>query len=145
MAMNHRTSALTISTGNRLQSYLSQFLQNKYDIGSVEWRMLAVLSEQPGLRMNQITEVTDMDKAAVSRALTKWGEKRLAKPYIDLNNQRSKNWKLTPAGSALHGVIQKEYDRLQSEVFEGIEEADMSTACDVLQKIRKNIDHEETV
>jgi len=140
MAMNLRTSALTISTGNRLQSYISQFLQSRYDIGSVEWRMLVVLSETPDLRMNQITELTDMDKAAVSRALTKLGEKRLAKPQVDLDNQRSKSWQLTPAGSALHDVVQAEYTRLQTEIFDGIEESDMSKACDVLQNIRDNLD-----
>ena len=138
--MNLRTSALTISTGNRLQSYISQFLQSRYDIGSVEWRMLVVLSETPDLRMNQITELTDMDKAAVSRALTKLGEKRLAKPQVDLDNQRSKSWQLTPAGSALHDVVQAEYTRLQTEIFDGIEESDMSKACDVLQNIRDNLD-----
>lgn len=138
--MNLRTSALTISTGNRLQSHISQFLQCRYDIGSVEWRMLVVLSEQPDLRMNQITQLTEMDKAAVSRALTKLGEKRLAKAQVDLDNQRSKSWQLTPAGSALHDVVQAEYLRLQTEIFNGIEESDMSQACDVLQSIRDNLD-----
>ena len=54
--------------------------------------MLLVLSEQPDLRMNQITQLTEMDKAAVSRALTKLGEKRLAKAQVDQDNQRSKRW-----------------------------------------------------
>jgi len=144
MAMNLRTSALTISTGNRLQSYISQFLQSRYDIGSVEWRMLVVLSETPDLRMNQITELTDMDKAAVSRALTKLGDKRLAKPQVDLDNQRSKSWQLTPAGNALHDVVQAEYTRLQAEIFDGIKEGDMTKACDVLQSIRDNLTKIET-
>lgn len=141
--MNLRTSALTISTGNRLQSHISQFLQSRYDIGSVEWRMLVVLSEQPDLRMNQITQLTEMDKAAVSRALTKLGEKRLAKPQVDLDNQRSKSWKLTPAGNALHNVVQAEYLNLQTEIFGGIEESDMSQVCEVLQGIRNNLDQIE--
>ncbi|WP_158278809.1 MarR family winged helix-turn-helix transcriptional regulator [Leucothrix arctica] len=141
--MNLRTSALTISTGNRLQSHISQFLQGRYDIGSVEWRMLVVLSEQPDLRMNQITQITEMDKAAVSRALTKLGEKRLAKAEVDKDNQRSKSWQLTPAGSALHDVVRAEYLKLQSEIFAGIEEAEMSQACDVLNSIKSNLDQIE--
>ncbi len=143
--MNLRTSALTISTGNRLQSHISQFLQGRFDIGSVEWRMLVVLSEQPDLRMNQITQITEMDKAAVSRALTKLGEKRLAKPQVDKDNQRSKSWQLTPAGNALHGVVQAEYLKLQSDIFGGIDEADMSQACDVMKSIRDNLDKIEAL
>ena len=84
-----------------------------------------------------------MDKAAVSRALTKLGEKRLAKAEVDKDNQRSKSWQLTPAGSALHDVVQAEYLKLQSEIFAGIEEAEMSQACDVLNSIKSNLDQIE--
>ena len=106
--------------------------------------MLDVLSEQPDLRMNEITQITEMDKAAVSRALSKLGEKRLAKPQVDLENQRSKSWQLTPAGSALHKVVQAEYLRLQSDIFDGIDESDMTKARDVLKNIRANLDKIES-
>lgn len=105
--------------------------------------MLDVLSEHPDQRMNQITELTEMDKAAVSRALTKLGEKRLAKAQVNLDNQRCKIWQLTPAGSALHDVVLTEYQRLQATMFEGIDEADMAKTCDVLQQIRNNLDSME--
>ena len=127
-----------ILTGNNLQSLFSQFFQRQYDIGSVEWRMLVVLAREPEITMSRVTEIIEMDKAAVSRALSKLNEKRLVQTSVVGTNARSKLWRLTPAGMALHDVIVKATVEYIKQVLKGIPEESLAAMLDVMKTMKEN-------
>ena len=135
----------TILLGNNLQSKFSQFFQKKYDIGAVEWRMLVALARAPDSTMTTVTEMIEMDKAAVSRALAKLDEKRLAHTTPSSTHARSKLWRLTPAGIALHDVILNATIVHIKKILEGIPEESiiaMSEAMAAMKRNAENVDWE---
>lgn len=127
-----------IMLGNTLQSKFSQFFQRQYDVGSVEWRMLVVLAREPDVTMSRVTEIIEMDKAAVSRALAKLEEKRLVQTSTIGTNARSKLWRLTPAGIALHDVILKAAVEYIQEILKGIPEESLATMSEAMKMMKKN-------
>lgn len=128
----------SILLGNNLQSKFSQFFQRKYDIGAVEWRMLVVLAREPDINMSRITEIIGMDKAAVSRAMSKLDEKRLVSSRLKDTNARSKYWSMTPAGVALHDVILKAAMKFILEIIKDIPEESLVTLSKAMAKMKQN-------
>lgn len=129
----------TILLGNNLQSKFSHFFQYQYDIGVVEWRVLIVLARSPTITMSQITEIISMDKAAVSRALSKLDEKRLVQASTKGTNARSKLWQLTPAGIALHDVILKAAVKFIQTILKGIPEESLEIMTESMKTMQQNL------
>ena len=128
----------TILMGNTLQTLFSQFFQRQYDIGAVEWRMLVVLAREPEITMSRVTEIIDMDKAAVSRALAKLDDKRLVTTSVVGTNARSKLWRLSPAGIALHDVILSATVKYIKQVLKDIPEESLETMSAVMKQMKAN-------
>lgn len=128
----------TILMGNTLQSLFSQFFQRQYDIGAVEWRMLVVLAKEPEITMSRVTEIIEMDKAAVSRALAKLDDKRLVTTSVVGTNARSKLWRLSPAGIALHDVILGATVEYIKQVLKDIPNESLEIMSDVMKKMKAN-------
>jgi DNA-binding MarR family transcriptional regulator len=128
----------SIMLGNTMQSKFSQFFQRQYDIGAVEWRMLVVLAMEPDATMSRVTEIIEMDKAAVSRALAKLDDKRLVQTSVTGTNARSKLWRLTPAGIALHDVILKASVEYIEQILEGIPEESLSAMLEAMKVMKQN-------
>lgn len=129
----------SILLSNAMQSKFSQFFQRHYNIGAVEWRMLVVLAREPDITVSTISETLRTDKAAVSRALYKLHEKRLADPKLADTNARSKFWQLTPAGLALHDVILEKTLSYIREIIRDIPEESLCTMLDVMKTMQANM------
>lgn len=128
----------SILLGNTLQSLFSQFFQRQYDIGAVEWRMLVVLAREPEITMSRVTEIIEMDKAAVSRALAKLDDKRLVTTSVVGTNARSKLFRLSPAGIALHDVILSATVKYINQVLKDIPQESLQVMSDVMKKMKEN-------
>ena len=128
----------SIMLGNTMQSKFSQFFQRQYDIGAVEWRMLVVLAMEPDATMSRVTEIIEMDKAAVSRALAKLDDKRLVQTSVTGTNARSKLWRLTPAGIALHDVILKASVQYIEKILDGIPEESLTAMLEAMKVMKQN-------
>lgn len=137
--INNNPASQTILLGNNLQSKFSNFFQRQYEIGVVEWKMLTTLAREPNVTMSQITEEIGIDKAAVSRALSKLAEKRLIIATTACTNARSKLWQLTPAGTALHDVIFKANMKNIQEILKGIPRESLAVMSEVMETIEHNI------
>lgn len=63
--MPYRLSVLT----NRMSSAIARYYAERFDLSIPEWRVIAVLGQNPGLSARQVAERTAMDKVQVSRAV----------------------------------------------------------------------------
>ena len=61
--------ALVTFLANKLSSGASNCYRKHFNIGVVEWRILALLRVERSITANRICQVIGLDKAAVSRAL----------------------------------------------------------------------------
>ena len=100
---------------------------------------MTVLSQKSGVRLKDICNTLMADKAAISRALVKLHDKRLVTVKEDMWHKRSKQWKLTPAGLALHDVILKETNQISHSIMNGIPIEQVQILHDTLQQLDQNI------
>ncbi|MDR5906727.1 MarR family winged helix-turn-helix transcriptional regulator [Franzmannia qiaohouensis] len=85
----------------RISQSLAQIYAREFELSIAEWRILAWLHQRSSLTASQICELTDMDKARVSRAVKSLGERELLARQRTHRDQRSMRLSLTEAGQAL--------------------------------------------
>ena len=62
---------------NRISASFARLYSEKFNLSIPEWRVMAVLGQQPGLSADEVCSETEMDKVPVSRAVTKLLDKGL--------------------------------------------------------------------
>jgi DNA-binding MarR family transcriptional regulator len=92
---------------NRISQAIAREYQQRFDLSMTEWRVMAVLAryDGDGLSAREVAGYTEMDKVAVSRALSRLVEaKRVARRGHDGDKRRSV-LRLTAAGWKVHDTV----------------------------------------
>jgi DNA-binding MarR family transcriptional regulator len=92
---------------NRISQAIARAYQDRFDLSMTEWRVIAVLARYDGhgLSAREVAGHTEMDKVAVSRALTHLvTAKRVARRTHDGDKRRSV-LRLTAAGWKIHDAV----------------------------------------
>ena len=90
---------------NRVSRAIAARYAATFDLSIPEWRVIAVLGRRPGLTATEITEATEMDKVAVSRAVARLCKARRVGAQADPDDARRQLLALTATGAALHAKI----------------------------------------
>jgi DNA-binding MarR family transcriptional regulator len=90
---------------NRVSRAIAKRYAKTFDLTIPEWRVIAVLARRPGLTATQIAEATEMDKVAVSRAVSRLSAARRVATKPDPADARRQLLSLTREGEALHSRI----------------------------------------
>jgi DNA-binding MarR family transcriptional regulator len=93
--------ALVNALERSLSTSSSALYRERFGLGVVEWRILAVLAKEDGLSAQRVSEIVGLDKAPVSRALAELADKRLA-TIAKAEKGRRHRLGITPAGRALY-------------------------------------------
>ncbi len=92
---------------NRISQQIAREYQDRFDLSMTEWRVMAVLAryDGDGLSAREVALRTEMDKVAVSRALTRLvAAKRVSRRTHDGDKRRSV-LRLTSAGWKVHDAV----------------------------------------
>jgi DNA-binding MarR family transcriptional regulator len=92
---------------NRISQAIAREYQDRFDLSMTEWRVMAVLArfDGDGLSASEVAGHTEMDKVAVSRALTHLvAAKRVSRRTHDGDKRRSV-LRLTAAGWKVHDAV----------------------------------------
>jgi DNA-binding MarR family transcriptional regulator len=92
---------------NRVSQAIARAYQDRFGLSMTEWRVMAVLAryDGDGLSAREVAGYTEMDKVAVSRALTQLvAAKRVARRTHDGDKRRSV-LRLTAAGWKVHDSV----------------------------------------
>lgn len=90
---------------NRVSRAIAARYVKAFDLSVPEWRVIAVLGQQPGLTAREVAEATEMDKVAVSRAVAKLVAAKRISAHVHRNDGRAQSLTLTAQGAALHARI----------------------------------------
>ncbi|MEJ0059322.1 MAG: MarR family winged helix-turn-helix transcriptional regulator [Terricaulis sp.] len=90
---------------NRVSRAIAQRYADAFDLTIPEWRVIAVLGRRPGLTAKEIAEATDMDKVAISRAVSRLVAAKRVAARADPDDARRQPLELTAAGAAVHAQI----------------------------------------
>ena len=90
---------------NRISASFARLYSEKFNLSIPEWRVMAVLGQQPGLSADEVSSETEMDKVPVSRAVTKLLDKRLLQRNFSGRDRRRSILCLSEAGYGMYAQI----------------------------------------
>ncbi|MEO7433809.1 MAG: MarR family transcriptional regulator [Dokdonella sp.] len=92
---------------NRVSQAIAQTYQDRFDLSMTEWRVMAVLAryDSDGLSAREVASRTEMDKVAVSRALTRLVAARRVARKTHAGDKRRSVLRLSAAGWKVHDAI----------------------------------------
>jgi DNA-binding MarR family transcriptional regulator len=90
---------------NRVSRAIAARYAKTFDLTIPEWRIIAVLGRRPGLTAKEVAEATEMDKVAVSRAVSRLTRARRVAARADQADARRQILSLTSQGESLHAQI----------------------------------------
>lgn len=109
--------------------------RTQFDIGMLEWRVLAHVAERAGTTQQEIGARSRMDKVAVSRATIALAARGLVARRANPLDRRSQLLELTPAGAALHAAIAPRALAIERAIFGGFTEAELIRFYAMLRRI----------
>lgn len=90
---------------NRVSRAIAARYAKTFDLTIPEWRIIAVLGRRPGLTAKEVAEATEMDKVAVSRAVSKLVDSKRVAARADREDARRQILSLTAQGESVHARI----------------------------------------
>lgn len=121
---------------NKLGSLSSADYLAQFGLGSIEMRTMASLAYQPNLKASEICNLIGIDKAAISRALTKLMDRAL----LIASEDRQKRYRLSDAGWSLHEQFLELVKQRQASLTQGLSEDEMMLLTHMLRKLALNVE-----
>ncbi len=90
-------------------------LRQRLGLGFTEYRIMVMLSLEPGIAAKRIGEVVGLDKAAISRGVGTLEAAHLIEPTPETAGRRSQAFRLTAKGEAVYAratKVGREHERL---------------------------------
>jgi DNA-binding MarR family transcriptional regulator len=131
--------ALVNFLSNKLSAGASHCYRKYFDVGVIEWRVLAMLKVESDISANRICQVIGLDKAAVSRALKQLQTAGYVSFLKDKYDGRSSLVQLTAQGIELHDKILEVALAREKLLLEGVSPEDLEVLLKVLLKLNQNL------
>ncbi|PJE25623.1 Transcriptional regulator SlyA [Pseudooceanicola marinus] len=122
------------------QRQTSAIYRRDFNLGIVDWRVIAMINIEPEITANRICEVIRLDKAAVSRSLKLLEARGLATFEASGSDPRRRKWWLTDAGQAVHRDILAIALECESRMLDGIDPEDVEIHLKVMRGMLTNLD-----
>jgi DNA-binding MarR family transcriptional regulator len=125
---------------NRFTRLAARQNQEEFGIGAMEWRMLVMLTREPGSSVSHAARTIGIDKAAVSRALQRMEKAGLAAATCPGGDDRRKDWTLTEKGAALHARMLPQALERQRQALEGFSESEAQAFAGYQKRFLGNLE-----
>jgi DNA-binding MarR family transcriptional regulator len=90
---------------NTMSVAIATAYAERFGLSIPEWRVMAVLAQEPGLSAAQVAARTAMDKVAVSRAVASLSRTRRVERTLEQSDRRRSRLHLTPKGVAVYREV----------------------------------------
>lgn len=90
---------------NTMSVAIATAYAERFGLSIPEWRVLAVLAQEPGLSAAQVAARTAMDKVAVSRAVASLARARRVERTLEQSDRRRSRLHLTQKGLAVYREV----------------------------------------
>ena len=124
---------------NRISASFARLYSEKFNLSIPEWRVMAVLGQQPGLSADEVCGETEMDKVPVSRAVTKLLDKGLLSREFSGKDRRRSILSLSESGYGMYAQIVPlalSYEEELKAVLTADEQSQLDVLLDKLTRAR---------
>jgi DNA-binding MarR family transcriptional regulator len=128
---------------NRVSRGFARLYQQKFDLKPPEWRVMAVLADNPGLSAGALASLTAMDKVAISRALSRLQRMGRVLVECDGRDRRRQTLALSDGGIDLYRQILPLARQIESTLLTGLDggaRASLNRLLSHLQAAAQHID-----
>lgn len=129
--------AITTSLSNKLSSGASQEYRARFDLGVVEWRVLAQLGAEPWSTGAQLSQTIGLDKASISRSLHLLESRGLIE--VRSAGGRRQEAALTPEGWAVHARVLEVARARETRLLDGFAPDEVDALIGLLQRLLANL------
>ncbi|RYH02122.1 MarR family transcriptional regulator [Salipiger sp. IMCC34102] len=140
LSFSRSPTVLLTFAANRFTRAASKIYAETYGIGVVDWRMLVMLTRQPGATVTEAANTIGIDKGAVSRCVSRLEKMNLAHKGELHANGRSRGFWLTEEGRRLHDRILTEALGRQHLLLDGFSIEEIEVFNDMLRRFLHNLD-----
>lgn len=140
LSFSRTPTVLLNFAANRFTRRVARENQNQFGIGAMDWRMLVMLTREPGSTVSHASRTIGIDKAAVSRSLQRLSAKGLAQAAAGQQGLRQKGWVLTAQGHALHKTMLTAALERQKQVLAGFSPQDVQQLNALLTRLLENME-----
>ncbi|HBR97495.1 MAG TPA: MarR family transcriptional regulator [Gammaproteobacteria bacterium] len=124
--------------GNRINATGSAGYRKWFGIGISEFRLLVVISNEPGCTGARINEIMGLDLGAISRTLRRMEAKELVLSQPHPRHPSYYCWHLTQAGADLHDRICEMTDAREAAILAGFSKAEVFQLLSYLHRLSEN-------
>ena len=90
---------------NRVSDIIAATYNDKFGLSVIEWRIMAVLGEFPGVSGEEVSVKTQIEKSILSRAVQKLLKRHLVERTVDDEDRRRQILKLSTLGMDIYHQI----------------------------------------
>jgi len=131
--MPYRLSAFSLAVSQSI----AQIYSERFNIGIMEWRVIAVLGSYQPLSSSQICDRTNMDKVQVSRAVSSLTGSRMLLRKTDHRDRRRSHLRLSPQGIRGYRQIVPLALELERELMAALNSKEQKLFADLLLKLEQ--------
>ena len=123
-------------TSNAVSDLIARSYRARFGLKIPEWRVMAVLGENPSLTQRELVAATAMDKVMVNRASKALVDRGLIGRAPNEADGRSHHLVLTSAGRALYDEIVPQAVAIEAELESSLSQNDARQLSEILGKLR---------
>ena len=112
----------------------------EYDLTKGQYLYIVRICENPGIIQEKLAEMIKVDRTTASRAIKKLEINGFIEKKEDKHNKKIKKLFPTEKGRNVYPFIKRENDYSNLIALDGFSEREAETICDLLQRVRKNIE-----
>lgn len=122
---------------NTISQSIADEYQRRFDLGTTEWRVMAVLAryDGEGLSARAVARLTAMDKVAISRALARLVDKGLVLRRVHRGDKRRSVLRLSAEGWRIHDEIAPLARRQEREFLDRLDAEERRWLGRILDKL----------
>ncbi|MEE9433431.1 MAG: MarR family winged helix-turn-helix transcriptional regulator [Sphingorhabdus sp.] len=122
-------------TSNAVSDLIARSYRARFGLKIPEWRVMAVLGENPSMTQRELVAATAMDKVMVNRASKALVDRGLIGRAPNEADGRSHHLGLTSAGRALYEEIVPQAVAIEAELESSLSKDDAQQLSEILEKL----------
>lgn len=122
---------------NRISRAIADLYEERFQLSLPEWRVMAVLGEEPDLSATEVAERTAMDKVAVSRAVNRLIEAGRLERHFAADDKRRSVLALSAHGRRVYRQIVPLAINYEEALLERLTAKEIDTLDGLLKKLER--------
>ena len=137
--IDHYLPALLTHLAIKFAGGAAMIYRRQFGVTITDWRIMALLANEPWMSAGHITEVFGYDKAAVSRSVRSLHERRLIETRFHGGNRRRRHLALTADGLRMHDEIARIALARENQLAAGLSKDERDTVIRLLTRMSAEI------